>query len=59
MARVVPRHKVEAASLLTAVAGRLDELRCLVDGDACCADLMRQLVTVQGTLRRVRLHGVQ
>ncbi len=45
----------QAASLkLKVAAGHLEAVRRMVDEDAYCVDLMKQLSAVQGTLERVQ-----
>jgi DNA-binding FrmR family transcriptional regulator len=50
----VPPMVKEAALRLKVAAGHLDAVRRMVDEDAYCVDLMKQLSAVQGTLQRVQ-----
>jgi len=49
-----PEHKREAALRLKVAAGHLDSVRRMVDHDAYCIDLMKQLSAVQASLERVQ-----
>ena len=51
---MLPIHKKEAALRLKVAAGHLEGVRRMVEDDAYCVDLMKQLSAVQGTLRRVQ-----
>jgi DNA-binding FrmR family transcriptional regulator len=51
---MLPAYKKEAALRLKVAAGHLDAVRRMVDEDAYCVDLMKQLSAVQGTLQRVQ-----
>jgi DNA-binding FrmR family transcriptional regulator len=49
-----PEYKKEAALRLKVAAGHLDGVRRMVDDDAYCVDLMKQLSAVQASLERVQ-----
>ena len=49
-----PEYKQEAALRLKVAAGHLDSVRRMVDHDAYCVDLMKQLSAVQASLERVQ-----
>ena len=49
-----PEYKQEAALRLKIAAGHLDSVRRMVDHDAYCVDLMKQLSAVQASLERVQ-----
>src|SRR5437764_2128440 len=49
-----PEYKREAALRLKVAAGHLDSVRRMVDNDAYCVDLMKQLSAVQASLERVQ-----
>jgi DNA-binding FrmR family transcriptional regulator len=51
---MVPKYKKEAALRLKVAAGHLEAVRRMVDNDAYCVDLMKQLSAVQATLERVQ-----
>jgi DNA-binding FrmR family transcriptional regulator len=51
---VLPEYKKEAALRLKVAAGHLEGVRRMVENDAYCVDLMKQLSAVQGTLQRVQ-----
>jgi DNA-binding FrmR family transcriptional regulator len=49
-----PEYKREAALRLKVAAGHLESVRRMVDHDAYCVDLMKQLSAVQASLERVQ-----
>ena len=49
-----PEYKREAALRLKVAAGHLESVRRMVDNDAYCVDLMKQLSAVQASLERVQ-----
>src|ERR687885_214243 len=49
-----PEYKQEAALRLKVAAGHLASVRRMVDHDAYCVDLMKQLSAVQASLERVQ-----
>ncbi len=49
-----PLYKKEAALRLKVVAGHLEGVRRMVDEEAYCVDLMKQLSAVQASLERVQ-----
>ena len=49
-----PEYKREAALRLKVAAGHLESVRHMVDNDAYCVDLMKQLSAVQASLERVQ-----
>ena len=49
-----PEYKQEAALRLKVAAGHLESVRRMVDHDAYCVDLMKQLSAVQASLERVQ-----
>src|SRR2546423_13410641 len=49
-----PEYKREAALRLKVAAGHLESVRRMVDNDAYCVDLMKQLSAVQATLEGVQ-----
>jgi DNA-binding FrmR family transcriptional regulator len=51
---MLPEYKKEAALRLKVAAGHLEGVRRMVENDAYCVDLMKQLAAVQGTLQRVQ-----
>ena len=51
---MLPDYKNEALLRLKIAAGHLDAVRRMVDEDAYCIELMKQLAAVQGNLRRVQ-----
>lgn len=51
---MLPEYKKEATLRLKVAAGHLDGVRRMVENDAYCVDLMKQLAAVQGTLERVQ-----
>ena len=51
---MLPEYKKEAALRLKVAAGHLEGVRRMVEEDAYCVDLMKQLAAVQGTLERVQ-----
>jgi DNA-binding FrmR family transcriptional regulator len=51
---MLPEYKKEAALRLKVAAGHLEGVRRMVEQDAYCVDLMKQLSAVQGTLERVQ-----
>jgi DNA-binding FrmR family transcriptional regulator len=51
---MLPEYKKEAALRLKVAAGHLEGVRRMVEDDAYCVDLMKQLAAVQGTLQRVQ-----
>jgi DNA-binding FrmR family transcriptional regulator len=51
---VLPEYKKEAALRLKVAAGHLEGVRRMVENDAYCVDLMKQLAAVQGTLQRAQ-----
>jgi DNA-binding FrmR family transcriptional regulator len=51
---MLPEYKKEADLRLKVAAGHLEGVRRMVDQDAYCVDLMKQLSAVQGTLQRVQ-----
>jgi DNA-binding FrmR family transcriptional regulator len=51
---MLPEYKQQAELSLKVAAGHLDGIRRMVDQDAYCVDLMKQLSAVQGTLQRVQ-----
>jgi len=51
---MLPEYKKEADLRLKVAAGHLEGVRRMVEQDAYCVDLMKQLSAVQGTLRRVQ-----
>ncbi|HLA81397.1 MAG TPA: metal-sensitive transcriptional regulator [Thermoleophilia bacterium] len=51
---MLPEYKAQADLGLKGAAGHLEAVRRMVDQDAYCIDLMKQLAAVQGTLQRVQ-----
>jgi DNA-binding FrmR family transcriptional regulator len=51
---MLPEYKREASLRLKVAAGHLEGVRRMVENDAYCVDLMKQLAAVQGTLQRVQ-----
>ena len=51
---MLPEYKKEAELRLKVAAGHLEGVRRMVEQDAYCIDLMKQLSAVQGTLQRVQ-----
>lgn len=51
---MLPEYKKEADLRLKVAAGHLEGVRRMVEQDAYCIDLMKQLSAVQGTLQRVQ-----
>ena len=51
---MLPDYKDEALLRLKSAAGHLEGVRRMVDQDAYCVDLMKQLAAVQGALERVQ-----
>ena len=51
---MLPEYKKDAALRLKVAAGHLEAVRRMVEDDAYCVDLMKQLAAVQGTLQRVQ-----
>lgn len=49
-----PEYKKEAALRLKVAAGHLQGVRRMVDEEAYCVDLMKQLSAVQASLERVQ-----
>src|SRR5579875_3007705 len=49
-----PEYKKEAALRLKVAAGHLEGVRRMVDDEAYCVDLMKQLSAVQASLERVQ-----
>ena len=49
-----PEYKKEAALRLKVAAGHLESVRRMVDEEAYCVDLMKQLSAVQASLERVQ-----
>lgn len=49
-----PEYKSEAALRLKIAAGHLESVRRMVDQEAYCVDLMKQLSAVQASLERVQ-----
>src|SRR5919199_6527655 len=49
-----PEYKKEAALRLKIAAGHLESVRRMVDDEAYCVDLMKQLSAVQASLERVQ-----
>ena len=49
-----PEYKKEAALRLKIAAGHLEGVRRMVDDEAYCVDLMKQLSAVQASLERVQ-----
>ena len=49
-----PEYKGEAALRLKIAAGHLESVRRMVDQEAYCVDLMKQLSAVQASLERVQ-----
>lgn len=51
---MLPEYKNEAGLRLKVAAGHLEGVRRMMEHDAYCVDLMKQLAAVQGTLQRVQ-----
>ncbi|MCL5734278.1 MAG: metal-sensitive transcriptional regulator [Actinobacteria bacterium] len=51
---MLPEYKKDAELRLKVAAGHLEGVRRMLDQDAYCVDLMKQLSAVQGTLQRVQ-----
>ena len=51
---MLPRYKRDAALRLKVAAGHLEAVRRMVEHDAYCVDLMKQLSAVQATLEGVQ-----
>jgi DNA-binding FrmR family transcriptional regulator len=51
---VLPEYKKQAELNLKVAAGHLEGVRRMVEQDAYCVDLMKQLAAVQGTLQKVQ-----
>jgi CsoR family transcriptional regulator, copper-sensing transcriptional repressor len=51
---VLPEYRRQADLGLKVAAGHLEAVRRMVDQDAYCIDLMKQLAAVQGALQRVQ-----
>ncbi|MGH2390691.1 MAG: metal-sensitive transcriptional regulator [Chloroflexota bacterium] len=51
---MLPEYKDEALLRLKGAAGHLEGVRRMVEQDAYCVDLMKQLAAVQGALERVQ-----
>jgi DNA-binding FrmR family transcriptional regulator len=51
---MLPDYKRDASLRLKVAAGHLEGVRRMVENDAYCIDLMKQLAAVQGTLQRVQ-----
>ena len=51
---MLPEYKKEADLRLKVALGHLEGVRRMVEQDAYCVDLMKQLSAVQGTLQRVQ-----
>src|SRR2546430_7332285 len=51
---MLPRYKKDAALRLKVAAGHLEAVRRMVENDAYCVDLMKQLSAVQATLEGVQ-----
>ena len=51
---MLPEYKKQAELNLKVAAGHLDGVRRMVEQDAYCVDLMKQLSAVQGTLQKVQ-----
>ncbi|GAC1395989.1 MAG: copper-sensing transcriptional repressor CsoR [Chloroflexota bacterium] len=51
---MLPRYKKEAALRLKVAAGHLGGVRRMVDDEAYCVDLMKQLSAVQSSLEKVQ-----
>ena len=51
---MLPRYKKDAALRLKVAAGHLEAVRRMVEHDAYCVDLMKQLSAVQATLEGVQ-----
>jgi CsoR family transcriptional regulator, copper-sensing transcriptional repressor len=51
---VLPEYKKQAELGLKVAAGHLEGVRRMVEQDAYCIDLMKQVSAVQGTLQRVQ-----
>jgi len=51
---MLPEYRDEAVLRLKTAAGHLDAVRRMVEEDAYCIDLMKQLSAVQGTLARTQ-----
>jgi DNA-binding FrmR family transcriptional regulator len=54
MVEMLPEYKKQAELSLKVAAGHLEGVRRMVEHDAYCVDLMKQLAAVQGTLQRVQ-----
>ena len=51
---MLPEYKKDAELRLKVAAGHLEGVRRMLEKDAYCVDLMKQLSAVQGTLQRVQ-----
>lgn len=51
---MLPEYKKDAALRLKVASGHLQGVRRMLDEDAYCIDLMKQLAAVQGTLQSVQ-----
>ena len=51
---MLPRYKKDAALRLKVAAGHLEAVRRMVENDAYCVDVMKQLSAVQATLEGVQ-----
>ena len=51
---MLPEYKKQAELSLKVAAGHLEGVRRMVEQDAYCVDLMKQLSAVQGALQRVQ-----